>query len=71
MLKAISYIKSKETVTYKKVTMRDLMISEKNYDDENKNRNNNVKSFRQWEEFGLKTVTNICEKPKTNCPKRT
>ena len=47
LLKAISYIKSKETVTYKKVTMRDLMISEKNYDDENKNRNNNVKSFRQ------------------------
>ena len=54
LLKAISYIKSKETVTYKKATIKDLMISEKNYDDENKNRNNNVKSFRQQEEFGLK-----------------
>lgn len=29
LLKAISYIKSKETVTYNKVKMKDLMISEK------------------------------------------
>lgn len=47
LLKAISYIKSKETVTYKKVKNERLDDFGKNYDDENKNRNNNVKSFRQ------------------------
>lgn len=54
LLKAISYVKSKENVTYKKLTMKDLMMSENNYDDENKNRNNHIKSFRQQEEFGPK-----------------
>ena len=34
--------------------MKDLMMYENNYDDENKNRNNHVKSFRQQKEFGPK-----------------
>ena len=55
LLKAISYVQSKKTVNSKKLTMKDLMLFDtKNYDDENKNKNNNIKSFRQQEEYGPK-----------------
>ena len=56
LLKAIVYLKSKQQIKYRKVTIEDLMTipKKKEYDDKNISKNDRIKSFRKQEEFGPK-----------------